>query len=140
MKVIEGLNDFGQKVDKIYNEKNQLIEEQTFGKMLGLFKTKSPIDTMKYEYDYNGFCVKTIYASRKETYWTKKHFYDSNGLKIKDIQIDDGGEGYVNFEYDENGYCIAEEGVLSGGHKYRNTWKVNSNGNKIPMSDCHYDY
>ena len=39
MKIIEGIDDYGLKVDKIYNEKNQLIEEQTFNKILGLFKT-----------------------------------------------------------------------------------------------------
>ena len=64
--------------------------------------------------------------------WKTKHL-------VKAVQIDDDGEGYVDYEYDEKGHCIAEQGVLSGGHQYRNVWKVDNDGNRIRGSKIHLD-
>ena len=50
MKIVEDKDDFGRRVNKIYNDNNQLIEEQTFKKIFGLFIKKMPIEIMKYEY------------------------------------------------------------------------------------------
>jgi hypothetical protein len=141
MRIKEKIGDFGNKIHFIYDSDDQLIEEQTFGRgWFGLYYTKLPITTMQYQYDENGYLIETTYSSQTQIYWSMKHYYNAKGFIEKEIQNSDRGEDLINYEYNDKGHRIAEEGVLSGGHKYRNTWEVDTNGNKIPMSECHYDY
>ena len=69
--------------------------------------------------------------------WKKEHYYSKDGILLKQVTISEYGKDYVNFEYDKKGRIIAENGILSSGHKYRNEWDYDLEGNKI--NECHFD-
>jgi hypothetical protein len=135
LRIVKSVNESGDKTKQVFNDDGQLIEEQTYFKMFGPFSTKF---TEKYTYDSLGLCVETTCWERGRLLWTKKHFYNSAEQLVKDVQIDDEGEGCVEYEYIENGNKILAKGQLANGHKYANAWEVDSKGNKIPGSEIHY--
>jgi hypothetical protein len=136
MKTIKGVNESGDKIKQVFNVRGQLVEEQIYMKMFGPFSTKF---TEKYSYDADGSRIETTCWEKGRLLWTKKHYYNSEGQLIRDVQVDDSGEGFVEYEYNDNGHRIAEQGKLAGGHQYRNEWKVDADGRRARGSDIHYD-
>jgi len=103
-----------------------LIEEDLQEYLLNRYKTEqlTEIEAQSIILQLKTLSSADLYESNKKImHWLSDGFIlKREDRQQKDIQIDDSAEGYVNFEYDENGYCIAKEGMLSSGHKYRNTW------------------
>jgi hypothetical protein len=135
MRTIKSVNKSGDKTKQVFNDDGQLVEERTYFKTFGPFATKF---TEKFTYDSFGLRVATTCWERGKLLWTKKHFYNSAKQLVKDVHIDDEGEGYVEYEYIENGEKILAKGQLADGHRYAKAWEVDSKGNKIPESEIRH--
>ena len=136
MKVVEEKIPRG-KIVRIFDSNSNVIEKQEFYKIFGLFYRPSHI--FKYEYDQNNGKIKSFNFSSDGTQLLEiQHYYNEKGQEIKCITISKNGKGITVYEYDNEGRKISEEGRLIGGHKYRNQWSFDSNGNKSDI--LHLDY
>lgn len=141
MKVIIKINSIGWKIIKTYNDSDQLVKEQDYGKYLYYFRfIFPPFNTTIYIYDDLGLLISTQYYWFKKVEWTKFHQYNDKGKRVKEITSSSKGKDYLYFIYNEQGHCIGNRGELSNGHKYGNSWEVDNDGNKIPMSNEHSSY
>ena len=94
MKMITEKNEEGQKVIKLFNDDGQLVEEQVFKNILGLFfkKIEIPDERTNYYYDLNGNITEKHFHLGGKFWWQKKIFYNSKWLRTREVTTSNNGE------------------------------------------------